>query len=236
MLDSARTSIRHYYHRYRTYRYGWGLAVSLVEDRSGDLWVSTRSELMRLDPSTGAFTYFRHDPQNPESINSDLPTHVYRDRSDVIWVGTNGYGINTHDPKANRFQTFRRPQNWPVAAGGVQRLHTVRGSLGNALDRRWSALPMESRDRRIQKLRDQPRTDPTDFGNTGRLGDRGRSARRFCGPRPTRDSIATRSRPAATGITGTIRPIPRGFPKQVVYDVFRDRDGVIWAVTENLSR
>ena len=75
--------MRHYYNRYRTYRYGWGDAVGLVEDRSGQLWLSTRSELMRFDPATGGFTSFRHDPQNPESINSDLPTAVYRDRSDV---------------------------------------------------------------------------------------------------------------------------------------------------------
>src|SRR4029453_6199497 len=92
MLDSARTSIRHYYHRYRTYRYGWGLAVSLAEDPTGKLWVSTVSELMRLDPATGVFTYFRHDPLNPESMN-DLPTRGYRDRPDVIWVGSSGAGI-----------------------------------------------------------------------------------------------------------------------------------------------
>src|SRR5207253_2387363 len=110
-FDSARTTIRHYYHRYRTYRYGWGEAVSMAEDRSGQLWLSTRSELMRFDPSTGDFAYFRHDPQNPESINSDLPTAVYRDHSDVIWVGTNGFGLDLHDPKANRFQTFRRPED-----------------------------------------------------------------------------------------------------------------------------
>ncbi|HEV8363825.1 MAG TPA: two-component regulator propeller domain-containing protein, partial [Gemmatimonadaceae bacterium] len=34
VFDSARTRIEHHYHRYRTYRYGWGAAVSLVEDRS----------------------------------------------------------------------------------------------------------------------------------------------------------------------------------------------------------
>jgi ligand-binding sensor domain-containing protein len=98
VLDSARTSVRPYYHRYRTYRYGWGKALGLVDDRTGKLWISTSSELMRLDPTTGVFEYFRHDAQNPQSINSDLPTAVYRDRSEVIWVATNGFGLNVHDP------------------------------------------------------------------------------------------------------------------------------------------
>jgi len=118
ILDSTRTHVRHYYNRYRTFRYGWGEAVDMVEDRSGRIWVSTRSELMRFDPVTGGFEYFRHDPQDPESMNSDLPTAVYRDRSDVVWVGTNGYGINVYDPKANRFQTFRRPESRPSRMSG----------------------------------------------------------------------------------------------------------------------
>ncbi|HJU74712.1 MAG TPA: two-component regulator propeller domain-containing protein, partial [Gemmatimonadaceae bacterium] len=68
VVDSARTRIEHHYHKYRTYRYGWGAAVSLVEDRSGQLWLSTGSELMRFDPTTGGFAYFRQDPQHPEGI------------------------------------------------------------------------------------------------------------------------------------------------------------------------
>jgi signal transduction histidine kinase/ligand-binding sensor domain-containing protein/CheY-like chemotaxis protein/AraC-like DNA-binding protein len=230
-FDSARASIRHYYHKYRTYRYGWGMAVSLVEDRSGAIWVSTRSELMRLDPSTGTFTYFRHDPQNPESINSDLPTQVYRDRSDVIWVATNGYGLNVHDPKANRFQTFRRPEAWPSRLSGFSVYTIFEDRAKNlwidaGLLYRWNRATGELRSFETSSNR------PNDFGNTGvwqMLEDPAGSlwAATYQG---------LYHYEIATGRSRQYRYDPAdsaGLPEQVVYDVFRDRGGVIWAVTEN---
>jgi len=230
-LDSARTSIRHYYHRYRTYRYGWGLAISIAEDRSGKLWVTTASELMRFDPSTGAFEYFRHDPQDPESVNSDIPTRVYRDRSDVIWVGTNGFGIDTYDPKANRFQTFRRPQNWPSRLAGfsVYTLFEDRSGalwIDAGLLYRWNRATGEFRSFETSSTR------PNDFGNTGVWAI-------------VEDPPGSLWAAAYTGLfhyeiaTGRSRQYrydpgdSTGLPEQVVYDVFRDRDGVVWAVTEN---
>ena len=231
MIDSARTTIRHYYHRYRTYRYGWGLAVSLAEDRSGDLWVSTRSELMRLDPSTGAFTYLRHDPQNPESSSSDLPTHVYRDRSDVIWVGTNGYGIDTHDPKANRFQTFRRPQNWQSRQAGFS-VYTLFEDLSGTL---WIDAGLLYRwNRATGAFRSFETTSnrPADFGNTGVWSIvEGPAGFLWAG---TYQGLYHYE--IASGQYRHYRHDPAdstGLPEQVVYDVFRSPDGVIWAVTEN---
>lgn len=230
-FDSARTTIRHYYHRYRTYRYGWGRAVSLEEDRSGDMWVSTASELMRLDPSTGTFTYFRHDPENLESINSDLPTQVYRDRSDVIWVGTNGYGINTYDPKASRFQTFRRPQNWPSRQAGFSVYTLFEDRAGTVwidagLLYKWNRTTGEFKSFETNSNR------PNDFGNTGVWS----IVEDPPGFLWTATYQGLYHYEIATGRYRQYAPSPAdstGLPEQPVYDVFRDRDSVIWAVTEN---
>jgi len=230
-LDSARTSIRHYYNKYRTYRYGWGLAISIVEDRLGKIWVSTPSELMRLDPATDAFEYYRHDPQNPESINSDLPTRVYRDRSDIMWVGTNGFGINVYDPKANRFQTFRRPENWKSRLAGFSVYTLFEDRTGTlwidaGLLYRWNRATGELRSFESSSNR------PNDFGNTGVWA--------LVEEPPGFLWAATYTGlyhyEIATGRSRQYRYDPAdsaGLPEQVVYDVFRDRDGVIWAVTEN---
>jgi signal transduction histidine kinase/ligand-binding sensor domain-containing protein/DNA-binding response OmpR family regulator len=230
-FDSARTSIRHYYHKYRTYRYGWGLAMSFVEDRSGKLWMSTPSELMRFDPSTGAFEYFRHDPQNPESINSDLPTRVYRDRSDVIWVGTNGYGINVFDPKANRFQTFRRPENRRSRMAGfsVYTLFEDRSGaiwVDGGLLYRWNRATGEFRSFETSSSR------PNDFGNTGVWA----LVEDPPGFLWAASYVGLFHYEIATGRSRLYRydaADSTGLPEQGVFDVFRDRDGVIWAVTEN---
>ena len=231
VFDSARTRIDHHYHRYRTYRYGWGVAVSLAEDRSGQLWVSTRSELMRFDPSTGGFTYFRYDPRNPEGINSDLPTGVYRDRSDIIWVGTNGFGLNIHDPKANRFATFRRPESRSSRMAGFS-VYTIFEDRSGTL---WvDAGLLYQWNRKTGAFRSFETTSdrPADFGNTGVWA--------LVEDPPGSLWAATYQGlyhyEIATGRYRHFRHDPAdsaGLPEESAYDVFRDRDGTIWAVTEN---
>ncbi len=231
VFDSARTRIDHHYHRYRTYRYGWGEAISLVEDRSGQLWVSTRSELMRLDPSTGAFTYFRYDPRNPEGINSDLPTGVYRDRSDVIWIGTNGFGLNIHDPKANRFATFRRPESRSSRMGGFS-VYTIFEDRSGTLWVDAGLLYQWNRKTGAFRSFETSSDRPADFGNTGVWA--------LVEDPPGSLWAATYQGlyhyEIATGRYRHYRHNPgdsTGLPEEATFDVFRDRDGTIWAVTEN---
>ena len=231
VLDSARLRTRHYYHRYRTSQYEWGEAVGIAEDRAGRLWVSTRAELMRLDPTTGAFTYFRHDPGDPESINSNLPTAVYRDRSDVLWVGTNGHGINVHDPKANRFHTFRRPESGSSRQAGFS-VYTLFEDRAGTL---WIDAGLLYRwDRPTGAFRSFETTPdrPDDFGNTG-VWSLVEDPPGFLWAATYRGLYHYE---IATGRVRHYRHDPRdptGLPEETVYDVFRDRDGVVWVVTEN---
>lgn len=231
VMDSARTRLRHYYHRYHTYRYGWGEAVKLAQDRSGELWLSTRSELMRFDPETGMFTYFRHDPRNPESINSDLPTDVYRDRSDVIWVGTNGYGVNVHDPKANRFQTFRRPESSATRMAGFS-VYTIFEDRAGTLWIDAGLLYQWNRTTGAFRSFETNSARPADFGNTG-VWSIVEDPRGFLWA-ATYQGLYHYD--VATGRVRHYRYNPSdstGLPEEAAYDVFRDRDGVIWVATEN---
>jgi signal transduction histidine kinase/ligand-binding sensor domain-containing protein/DNA-binding response OmpR family regulator len=231
VFDAARTRAQHYYHKYRTFRYGWGEAIGFAEDPSGRLWLSTRSELMRFDPARGEFAYVRHDPQVPESINRDLPTSVYRDRSDVLWVGTNGYGINVHDPKANRFQTFRRPEDRPSRMAGFS-VYTIFEDHTGTL---WIDAGLLYRlNRATGELRSFETTSnrPDDFGNTG-VWSIVEDPEGFLWTATYRGLYHYQ---IATGRARQYRYDPAdstGLPEQVVYDVFRDATGVIWAVTEN---
>ena len=231
VLDSTRTRVQHHYHRYRTYRYGWGKAVSLAEGRSGRIWVATSSELMRFDPSTAVFEYLRHDPRNAEGINSDLPTGVYRDRSDLIWVGTNGFGLNIHDPKSNRFATFRRPDDPSSRMAGFSVYTIFEDRAGTiwidgGLLYQWNRTTGAFRS--FETRSDRPR----DFGNTGVWA--------LVEDPPGFLWAATYQglyhHEIATGRSRHYRHDPAdstGLPEEIAYDVFRDRDGVIWAVTEN---
>ncbi|HEX9562894.1 MAG TPA: two-component regulator propeller domain-containing protein [Gemmatimonadaceae bacterium] len=231
VLDPSRTRIRHHYHRYRTYRYGWGEAIDIAADPSGRIWISTRSELMRFDPATGGFTYLRHDPQDAQGISSDLPTALYRDRSDVLWVATNGYGLNIHDPKATRFQTFRRPTGRPSRLSGFSVYTIFEDAAGGVwvdagLLYHWNRATGATRSFETTSSR------PDDFGNTGVWG-------LVESPPGFLWAATYRGLYHYDVSTGRARQYRHdasdsgGLPEEVVYDVFRARDGVIWAVTEN---
>jgi signal transduction histidine kinase/ligand-binding sensor domain-containing protein/DNA-binding response OmpR family regulator len=231
VLDADRTGIRHHYHRYRTFRYGWGEAIEMLRDRTGRFWISTHSELMRFDPGTGAFEYLRPDPLNATGINSTLPTALHQDRSEVIWVGTNGYGINVHDPKGERFRTFRRPATRSYRQSGFSVYMLFEDSAGDV----WIDAGILYRwNRRTGEFVSYETTSdrPDDFGNT-RVYSLLEQPRGFLWAGTERGLVHYE---IATGRSRLYRHDPTnpdGLPEPQVRRVFRDRDGTLWVVTEN---
>jgi signal transduction histidine kinase/ligand-binding sensor domain-containing protein/DNA-binding response OmpR family regulator len=231
VLDTDRTGIRHHYHRYRTFRYGWGEVIDMLRDRTGRFWISTHSELMRFDPGTGDFQYLRPDPLNVTGINTTLPTALYQDRSDVIWVGTNGYGINVHDPKGERFRTFRRPATRPYRQSGFSVYTLFEDSGGDV----WIDAGILYRwNRRTGEFVSYETTSdrPDDFGNT-RVYSLLEHPRGFLWAGTDRGLFHHQ---IATGRSRQYRHDPAdpgGLPERQVKGVFRDRDGTLWVATEN---
>jgi signal transduction histidine kinase/ligand-binding sensor domain-containing protein/DNA-binding response OmpR family regulator len=230
VLDEGRRGVTHYPHRYRTFRYGWGQVKAILEGRDGILWLATPSELMRFHPVAGDFQYLRHDPLDPTGMNSDLPTALLQDRSGVIWVGTNGFGLNIHDPKADRFRTFRRPANWSSRMAGFSVYTLFEDSEGTlwidaGLLYRWNRVTGELSSFETTS----ERTD--DFGNTGVWA-------LLEHPRGVLWAGTYRGlyrHEIATGRTRQYRPDPddpEGLPEGPVYDLFLDPSGVLWVVTE----
>ncbi len=86
---------------------------AILEDREGFLWLGTYNGLVRLDPRTGTFTQFRHDPDDPHSLSDDFVWSLYEDPEGgetvprpYLWVGTHG-GLNRLDDReAGRFTVY----------------------------------------------------------------------------------------------------------------------------------
>jgi ligand-binding sensor domain-containing protein/signal transduction histidine kinase len=85
---------------------------SIIEDRDGAIWVGTyRHGLARLDEATGRFEVYRHIPGDLTSLSDDAVLHLFVDRLDQIWVGTND-GLNRLDAARHRFDVYKvDPQN-----------------------------------------------------------------------------------------------------------------------------
>jgi ligand-binding sensor domain-containing protein len=231
VLDPPRNIIRHHYHRYRSFRYGWGETIQMLQDRQGRLWISTHAELMRFQPRTGVFEYLRHDPAYPGGINSDLPVTLYRDRSGIIWVGTNGYGINLHDPKATRFRTFRRPEDRPSRLAGFSVYTLFEDATGTI----WIDAGVLYRWDRVTGAFETFETSsdrPDDFGNTGVWSI-------IEQPRGSLWAATYRGLYHYDIASGRYRQYrhdpadPASLPELAAFDVLRARDGTIWAVTES---
>jgi signal transduction histidine kinase/ligand-binding sensor domain-containing protein/DNA-binding response OmpR family regulator len=229
VLDAGRTGIHHHYHRHSTV--GWGQALRMLQDRSGRVWISTPAELMRFEPRTGALQYLHHDPLDPAGVSSNAPTALYQDRSDVIWVGTNGYGIDIHDPKKERFRTFRRPATRPYQQSGFSVYTLFEDSSGDVwIDAgvlyRWNRRSGEF----VSFENTSDRLD--EFGN-GRVFSLLEHPRGFLWAATVRGLY---HHEIATGRSRQYRHDPAdpgGLPEEQAKRVFRDGDGSLWVVTEN---
>ena len=226
-LQPGSATFQGFPHRFQTYRRGWGTVHDIEEDGKGRLWLATPDELMIFDPARQTYQSIRSQKMNPLSLSSNRLTELLRDRSGVIWVGTNGYGLNLHDPKADRFFTYRRPRDFPsrIDRFSITALLEDRdGSLWISADvlYRWN--------RRTGELIsfETDSDHPEDFGNTGSWS-------------MLQDSSGSIW---LAGFEGVYRYDPsskisrhfakgRGLKEKLAFQVYPDRQNRIWVATEN---
>jgi ligand-binding sensor domain-containing protein len=94
---------------------------AVLEDRWGTLWVATYGGgLNRLDRDStsalgvGQFIHYRHDPNNPYSLSSDLAWSLYEDQAGILWIGV-GNGLNKFDRAKHKFALYRHNPNLTMA-------------------------------------------------------------------------------------------------------------------------
>ena len=86
------------------------LVRAIREDRAGHIWFGIDFDaggLYRYHPEDGTVKAFRHDPDDPSSISSNMITSLCEDRQGRMWVGTWGAGLNRFDPQTGSFTRFK---------------------------------------------------------------------------------------------------------------------------------
>jgi len=84
----------------------------LLLDREETLWVGTfGGGLNKFIPpkntnSKPVFSSYKNDLKNPNSISGDVVTTIFEDKKGVLWVGTDGDGLNRLDKKKYKSQAF----------------------------------------------------------------------------------------------------------------------------------
>ena len=106
-VDAAATDLR-FTHLTTNDGLSQGYVVDILQDRRGFMWFATRDGLNRYDGYT--FVVYKHDPNDPGSLNSNFLQDLMEDDHGNLWVATNT-GVNRFDLTTERCTPIpSRPQ------------------------------------------------------------------------------------------------------------------------------
>jgi len=92
---------------------------SIYEDRSGVLWIGTYGGgLEEFDRESGTFTHHRAEPEDPTTLSNDIVRTIFEDpdeAGEVLWVGTEGGGLNRLDRRRGTFKRYRNVPDDPTS-------------------------------------------------------------------------------------------------------------------------
>ena len=85
----------------------------LLVDQNNDLWGATNDGLIHLEntESNSQLTFkekLEYDPKNPGSLTKNVIKSLFLDKAGVLWIGTNGGGINKLDPLRKQFRHIQK--------------------------------------------------------------------------------------------------------------------------------
>lgn len=79
----------------------------LIPDKTGKIWIGTQGGLSIVDPLTGYFTSYIHDPENKSSLAQNSIYSIFIDHAGTVWIGTYWGGINMVSSHNTAFQTYQ---------------------------------------------------------------------------------------------------------------------------------
>lgn len=230
-FNTADNSYKVFPHHLSVFRYGWGEINEISQDKQGDLWLATPGELMRFNTKTLKYTSVKNDPLKPESISYNSISSLFLDRTNILWIGTSGMGIDYYDPKANKFGLLKRGVTTNSRVTGF----SIRAILEENERFVWiSAEVLYRWDRKTGELKSFETSSKNldAFGNTsvwsmikstdGKLWFASTEGLFVYNPKT---EIAKQFKYDPKN--------PKGIPHKGVSAVFEDKAGVIWIVTEN---
>jgi len=62
--------------------------------------------VITFDPEKESFKIYRHHSKDTNSVSNDIAHAYIESASGIIWIGTNGGGINAFDPAIGKFRSF----------------------------------------------------------------------------------------------------------------------------------
>ena len=218
-------------HHSNIYGYGWGEITKIVKDNKDNLWLASLGELMSFDTKTKTYTYYNNDPLIPESLIFNGISGLFIDRSNIIWAGTTGMGISYYDPKMQRFSLIKRQvdQNSRINGFSVS-------SIAEENDRYiWISAGVLYRWDRKKNILKSFESDPyflDAFGNSNAWSIlKSRDGNLWF--TTTEGLFVLNPKSGKTRQYKFNKNDPEGIPQKGVANIYEDKKGFLWIVTEN---
>jgi ligand-binding sensor domain-containing protein/DNA-binding CsgD family transcriptional regulator len=95
--------------------------LSIYQTIDGKIWVGTDGgglSWLNRENNQFSFSSLKHDPQNPNSLSSNIVKTILEDSNNQLWVGTFASGMSKFNPKAKTFRHFRHDPGNPNSLSG----------------------------------------------------------------------------------------------------------------------
>ncbi len=84
---------------------------SLNLDSDSLLWVGSNNGLFFYDENADVFHVFKHNPEQVNTISANKIFSLFEDNVGLVWIGTEGGGVNMLNKKRKNFKTLRHNPN-----------------------------------------------------------------------------------------------------------------------------
>ncbi|QCX40344.1 response regulator [Aureibaculum algae] len=90
-----------------------GIYNELEFDNNNQIWVGSNKGLVLLDNSDKNrlpkwIDHLKNESANTKSISKNIISSIFKDQTGIMWVGTNGGGINKYDPQRKNFRHIKK--------------------------------------------------------------------------------------------------------------------------------
>ena len=138
--------------------------LDVAQDGEGNVWVTTRNGLNRLDADLEGFTRYHHVSEPVPVLGRHRVSRLHLSSQGRLWIATHGAGVERWDPDRREFETYSLAQ----LTGGSPGLDSV-FSIAEARDGRlWvgtrqGLLLLDPRRREAQLVKLASRAEPEPF-------------------------------------------------------------------------
>jgi signal transduction histidine kinase/ligand-binding sensor domain-containing protein len=95
--------------------------IDVAQDGTGNVWVTTRNGLNRLDADLAGFTRYHHRAEPAPVLGRHRVSRLLRSSQGRLWIATHGTGVERWDAQRREFETYSLAQ----IAGGSPGLDSV---------------------------------------------------------------------------------------------------------------